>query len=186
MPLSSVPPRNVFGEITNAKNRDASTVIAIEPRTKRFGFACMQAGELLDWGLQVIRVKSRSEHVIAARVAGLLEKYSPDVVVLPLVGVGGDYRGQRVIALVEAISREAARRGIAVQRLAAQTVQDRFAKRYGSRLRNKTELRLLVTSQFPELQAYALRTRRTWDSEQHYAPLFAAVAMAIAWRLERL
>ena len=152
------------------KDVPSNIVLSVDPRINKIGFVWLLRQELLDWGIKLVETeptRKQARQVTVARVVELLDACSPDVLILPKVGLDGDYRSKNVIEVIHAITREAQRRGIAIHSVTMDEVKDRLSGVAPLRPHNKTDLRDLAVLKYPQLKAFTHRARRRSEYEQH-------------------
>lgn len=175
----------VSKDVTIGPDRSASRVLSLDPRIGRTGFACFEGSLMVDWGMKTVPFGLPSDKATKRAVVvgmALIDGCTPDVLLLPRPRRDGANRSERVCEVIDALSREARRRGIIVQAFTSREVRDALAVRCGRPLPNKAAVSRALAEVYPELKAYLLRPRRTYDVEEYYGPLINAVGMYCAWR----
>lgn len=153
-------------------------VMAIYPSTRGFAYALFE-GVLapVDWGISELRGERRNETCLD-RIAALLKRYAPDILVLR----GGDERlkrgGRRAQVLIEEIEVLAKAAGIATVQLSRDQVRRAFAF-----LAEPTRYAIIKTivHYLPELEAYVPAVRKIWQREHPRMVLFDAMALALTF-----
>jgi hypothetical protein len=161
--------------------------LAVDPRSRRVGWAYFQDGILRDCRIKTIRDAKRSVRIGQRTIPFLIElldNSDPHALLIPrLKGGGTRARSADVAKAVRALVREAVRRGIAVHIVSHDTVRKTFVRPNGSSARSWEDVCREVATQFPELTVMVPKPRlKIWQPEEYFTPLFNAVAMYIAWR----
>jgi len=123
------------------------------------------------------RVKA---HVIPALIL-LLDRFTPDVLLIPKTGKSNTRRSKHSILALEAMVAEAYRRSIPVYAFSDHDVRNAFRDTEGKPATNKAAIDQLIAERHPALKRSLPRPRRRWDPEAYYRPLFNAVALHGAW-----
>ena len=160
-------------------------MLSLDPRIRRTGVACFEGLLLIDWGIRALKgglppAVATKRTIITAMA--LLDRYSPEILLVPRVGRDGVRRSKHVRDILQAVVKEARRRGIVVQMVTTREVKETLAAKSGERPANKQETSRILTERYPELKPRLLRARRLYDPEQYHAPLIDAVGMFLAWR----
>lgn len=147
-------------------------VVAIFPNTRGFGFAVFEGLLPVDWGVSEAQGNNRHDTCLR-RVANLLGKYSPDVV---LLRDPGEARGPRISALIEAIALLPPDvTCLAVSRL---QVREAFAH-LGRPTRHR--IACAVADRIPFFKPLLPPPRKIWMSESRRMGLFDALALALTY-----
>jgi hypothetical protein len=158
--------------------------LTIDPRIRRIGFASFDAAMLEDWGVRNIRSQTPSVRVRRLLIPSLirmLDRFEPAVLLVPDVRPGAVRRSQYVRETIQAVVKEALRRGIVVHSITDAQVKKAFQRRNGPGP-TKQKINRLVVQWFPELQSSLPEARRLWESERYFTPLFDAIARYCAWQ----
>jgi len=162
----------------------AARTLAIDPHIRRIGFCYFDAAVLLDWGVKNVRngdPATRSGRVLVPYLVRMLDEYEPEVLLVPAVHPGGARRSVPVQETVEAIVREARRRGVIVNAQTDEDVNATFRSVVKGRL-NKRGINTVLVRWFPELKPMLPRSRQLWEPEQYFTPMFHAIAVYCAWQ----
>jgi len=124
----------------------------------------------LECGTQTPR---RGEPV--ARVVGkiiptmvlLLDRFQPDVLLIPKIGKGQTRRSAHVAVALEALTAEAWRRDMPVHAFSDEDVRKAFRDTEGRPAKNKAAIDRLLVERFPLLKKYLPKERRRWDPEPY-------------------
>ncbi len=149
-------------------------VLAIDPYLRGFGWALLEGPDLLvDWGIYQTKTK-RPERALG-RIAELLNRYKPDLLVVEDTGHPGCRRRERARHLIAEIRDMARAGGVAVESIAMADVRDHHrALGTGS----KDAIARLIVDRFPELQPILPPRRKNWMREDERMAVFDAVVMA--------
>ena len=158
-------------------------ILAIDPITRGFGFAVLDGPRLLvDWGVRATKPSPKPVERALREVAALLERYSPDRVVVEDCHDGYARRGKRSQRLIERIVTLAGKRGIPVRRISRAGLRRAFVPEHA---RTKYQIALATVRRFPELAVRLPPIRKPWMSEPAQMGVFDAVAFALAFYTRR-
>ena len=122
-------------------------MLAIDPYTKGFGFAVLEGPErLIDYGVK--KVKGDKNCACLKKLADLIERYQPDVIVLESLTGKGFRRCQRVQQLLRESSKLAANKKIKTRSLSRSQIIKAF---YSLGAFNKYQIASSIARQFPGL-----------------------------------
>lgn len=156
-------------------------ILAIAPSTRGFGFAVLEGQEpLVDWGVKAVHGDKNQQCLV--KLTELIAHYRPEVLVLEDVANTESRRSARIKALGRRLLTLAARLEVRVAVLSRQQIKRvLFADGEGTRY----ELAELLARRFPvELGPRLPPKRKPWKSEDARMDLFAAVALALAFRAQ--
>jgi Holliday junction resolvasome RuvABC endonuclease subunit len=150
-------------------------VLAIDPWYRGFGYAVLEGPQvLIDYG---VRGGSGDKNSVCLRqIAGLMDDYRPDVVVIEDYAAKGSRRCERVRQLLASVRKLAATRKISIVGFSRLRVREVFAP-VGAR--NKHQIASAIARQFPELARRLPPFRKCWMPEDPRTSIFDAVAFAI-------
>ncbi len=113
----------------------------------------------------------------------LLDYYTPHAILFPEIKTTGTRpRSDKSADVLQALRREANKRGSAVHVLSNVDVKKWLVKPDGTAPKNQRDINREVIRRYPELVAAVPRPRtKPWHEEQHFTPLFNAVAMYLAF-----
>ena len=152
-------------------------VLAIDPSTRGFGFAILEGPErLIDWAVKETKVNKNAKSL--KLIDDLIDRYQPNVIVVEDYEGKGSRRCYRVGALINDISKLAAKRKIMVRSFSRAKVKQAF---FESGAVNKHEIASAIAKGFPELAPRLPRVRKPWMSEDYRMSIFDAVALATAF-----
>ncbi len=154
-------------------------VLAIDPLTRGVGFAVLDGPkELVDWGVRATKPSPKPVERSLREIVALLERYSPDRIIVEDCRGGGSRRGRRSQRLIERIVRLADEGGIPVRRISRAGLRRAFALEHA---RTKYQIALVTVQRFPELAVRLPPVRKPWMSEPAQMGVFDAVAFALAF-----
>lgn len=163
--------------------RNRRTLI-VDPRIRRIGYAAFDAAILVDWGVGNFRSQTpdaRVRRLLIPALVRMLDRFEPEVLLVPDVRAGAVRRSQHVRETIGAVVQEALRRGIVVHHVADAQVKHAF-RHLNGRGPNKQKINQLIVEWFPELRPWLPRPRKLWEPEPYAVPLFTAIAMWCAWQ----
>lgn len=151
-------------------------IFAIDPTTKGFGYAVFELPfRLVEWGLARIAGEKHAGAVL--RFEQLLARFRPDAVVLEDAEAPGSRRQPRVRRLIEALTKLARERGIAVYTLARSAVLKCFSSPEG--VATKQSIAKHLAESFPELAGQLPPPRKLWQTEHERMSIFDALSLAV-------
>jgi Holliday junction resolvasome RuvABC endonuclease subunit len=129
-----------------------------------------------DWGrVATTKAKNRHERSLA-RVESLLERYTPDYLVMEEPKHSGSRRGENRPRLCQAIRALAADRGCEVVSYTSADIANCFAV-VGATTRH--EIAEAIGRHIPALASFVPRRRKVWQSERPNIGLFCAAALVL-------
>ncbi len=150
-------------------------ILAIDPTHRGFGYVVLEGPQLLvDWGIRDVRSKKNARSTEA--VAGLLELYQPEVLIVEDSTARGSRRRERVRQLILELGELARGHKVQVRRISRLKVKQTFASQGAT---NKHQIARAIAVQFPELTSRLPPERKPWMSEDTRMAIFDAMAMAI-------
>jgi hypothetical protein len=155
-------------------------VLAIDPITKGFGFAVLDGPHLLvDWGIKgTSQWREPRDRWCLKQVAGLIDFYRPDRVVVEDCLDGRSRRGEKGRHLIERIGELADEHGVPARRISRVGLHRSFAPKG---VCTKYKIALAIAGRFPELAWRLPPVRKPWMSEDARMGIFDAVALALAF-----
>jgi hypothetical protein len=151
-------------------------ILAIAPSTRGFGFAVLEQGKLVDWGVK--SVKGDKNLASLVRVEKMIHLYNPSVLVLQNCSDVSVRRSTRIQILAQRILELAAGQKLRVKLLTNEQVK-RIV--FGNGLGTKHALAEILAQRFPDELGHRLPPkRRPWMSEDYRMDIFDAVALAVA------
>jgi len=152
-------------------------VLALYPSPQGIAFVLFEDSlSLVDWGLTEMKGQTKNEHCIQF-VERIVDRYSPDVIVIQDTDQRGSRRDERVRALYRSFGTLASVKGIDVARYAKADVNKAFDAAGALR---KQERAQLVAAMLPALSHRIPPLRKPWMSEHPRMPLFEAASLGIA------
>jgi hypothetical protein len=154
-------------------------ILALEVRPQRVGFIMLQGqDQILDWGIRIYgKQKADAPSACCAKVATLLELYSPAVMVIRRRnGIPKQARGT-VRAIVARLAKEARQCSIACRFVTAEEVRRFFARHDCT---NKDAIASRVAEWFPDLWKLP-PPRKFYEPENYNMPVFDSAATAVAF-----
>jgi hypothetical protein len=149
------------------------TILAIDPTSRGFAFAVLEAPAfLVDWGERIIPAKTGS---LLRKVDDLLTHHQPAVLVVEDVAAKGCRRRKRAREEVNRMEQFALARGVRVERASRLAVLRTFAP-----AKNKYEATLRIAETFPVLRKHLPRKRKAWMSEDQRMNALDALGFAAA------
>ena len=161
---------------TNTEPMNATAperVIALDLHPLSFGYAVFEGpDELLDWGIRSFRHGVNAVKVpLDVKLASLLDRYGPDVVVIkePRVAI--------LTAPARGILDLTKRRRIPVRQISVDLVRRAFADEHD----NKYQIASSIAGCFPELSPRLGPRRKVWEAEKYSMSIFDAASLGIAY-----
>jgi len=157
-----------------AKNK--KKILAIDPGTRHMGYAFLDKGKLLYYGVKVIeRGKSPSETLKEGRrqVLRLINDLRPNVLVVEKAFISNNRSTSLLNVFFDEIKAVGRRKGLKVLCFAPSTVKKHIAKNGWA---DKKEVAKAIATKYPELKVY-LTQDRGWK-ERYHQNMFDAVALA--------
>src|SRR5579871_5998880 len=158
------------------KPRDSSLErqLALEIRSRRFGFVLSEGSSLLDWGAR----RCVDAETAARKVRLLLTFYEPGVVVVRQMRRTSRQSRSVAIDALRRIRIEIRQHGTKFILINRKVVQNFFA---GNGCRTKHEIASRLADQFPMLKGILPKPRRPWSPEPHATVVFDAIATDVAY-----
>ena len=156
-------------------------ILAIDLRTRRFGYAVFEGSkQLLDYGL-CLYGSSGGPTAARKRMAELLKLFSPSMISIRAVRRKKAFGAVGVRPILAAIKREAAACEIPMQFLETTQVKKIFQR---FRAHTKHEIASVVAQLFPELVWKLPPKRKVWQKEHYRMAMFEAIGVGYAyWQL---
>lgn len=158
-----------------ASHKRAERVLAIDPYLRGFGWALLEGPNLLvDWGIYQARTKQPEPAL--GRVAALLHRYSPQLVIIEDIRRPRCRRRERARTLISEISDMASAADVEVHAVAMEGVREHY-RNLGAK--SKDAVARLVVDRFPELRPILPPRRKNWMREDERMAVFDAITMAL-------
>jgi hypothetical protein len=148
--------------------------MAIFPNARGFGFAVFEGALPIDWGVSDVAGANRNETCIR-RVGALMERYTPDVLVLRHAA---ETRARRVADLIEASAALPRGSGSVCIRITRARVREAFG--YLGRP-TRYAIARAIADRIPFLMPLLPPVRKIWNSEDRGMGLFDAVALVLTY-----
>jgi hypothetical protein len=149
------------------------TILAIDPTSRGFAFAVLEAPALLvAWGERIVPARSGD---LLCKVDELLSRYEPALLVIEDLAAPGARRRKRASEEIRSIELLALKRGLSVERVSRLAVIDAFAP-----MKSKFEVALRLADIFPTLAERLPRKRKAWATEDARMNIFDALGFAAA------
>lgn len=151
-------------------------ILAIDPTTRGIGFAVLENDPLLlvDWGVLTCREGLKKRCL--GRLANLIERYRPDVLVCEEIQARHSSGRKR---FNEWIRQLVTSMGLPMKTVTREDVQLHFFQ-YGAT--TKEEIAKVVAESFPELRSQLPTHREQWMSEDYRMSVFDALTIALVAR----
>jgi hypothetical protein len=140
-------------------------VLAFAAARGRIGSVVLDGEQLIDW--RISDKAADSPQAATAFAERMFAEFSPDVVITEEVLLAR-HKGQRTVALIEALAETAEASGLMSITLPR---RQNYANKYAEAD--------ALTAQFPELAPWQPPTRRFYDNEPRNTVLFEALSLAI-------
>ncbi|MBV9762079.1 MAG: hypothetical protein JO340_16060 [Acidobacteriaceae bacterium] len=151
--------------------------MALEIRSRRFGFAVLDGGRLLDWGVRYYPSgRSRIETALK-RLAFLLKLYEPSLVIARGTRRTRDESSRQALHLLAAVRRHLEQRSVPISIADRCRMREYFARQG---IHTKYEIANALAQEFTQLRDLLPRPRKTWEHERDLMIVFDAIATAIA------
>lgn len=145
-------------------------VLAIDPSTRGFGYAVMEAnGRLVDWGTAALRTKQAKEFL--SRVDHLINRYDPTCIAVE----DNARRGERALRRIDRLVGYAHLKEIHPHLITRRDIE----RELGKPVRSKHEIATELCEKYPELRRFLTPKRRPWMSEDERMNVFDAVALGV-------
>ena len=160
------------------RHRRHTLVLSIYLNTRGFAFVLFE-GSLapFDWAAQTIRGRRKHARCLL-RIAALLNRYEPDVIVLQDMARASNRRAMRLISLNAEIDAMAQERGVPVFAYSRADVDNAFAP-FG--LGNKHDMAELIAKHAPAFERFVPPPRKPWMSEDARMGIFDAAALGFVF-----
>ncbi len=160
------------------RNKNNARILAIDPGTKNIGFALLDKGQLVHYGVKTIRqMNSPHDKLREGRkiILKLIDDFRPQVLVVEKTFFANNRNSALLNVFADEIKGVGKRKGLRVQSLATNTVRKIIC---GNGAASKDDVAIAVAARFPELRPFLTSDRR-WK-ERYHRNMFDAVALALA------
>ncbi len=154
-----------------------SRVLAIGPCVQGIGFIVFNGPRLpIDWGIKWTRSEKNAKGL--AKVAELIDRYQPDVVVFEDHRGEGSRRAKRIEDLLDAIAVLVRRQDIETACHSRRHVRRRFAAAGAA---TKFRIAKSIAKELPELAPRLPAERKIWLPEHANMSIFDAASLALTY-----
>jgi hypothetical protein len=157
-------------------------VLAVEIRSRKFGFAVLQGTDLLDWGVRGFPAGAQGLEAAIGRLVFLLRLYAPSTVTARRTRRVRDESSKRASRVLRRIRTELKRRSVPFIVIARHDVRKFFA---GHGCRTKQQVAAVIADSFGQLKLRLPRLRKPWEPERNIVVVFDALATAVAFNVLR-
>jgi len=164
------------------RKNNTERILAIDPGTRNIGFAFLDKGELVHYGVKTIRrMKSPHEKLRDGRkiVLRLINDFGPQMLVVEKTFFANNRNSALLNVLADEIKAVGKRKGLEVESFAANSVRKMLC---GNGRASKDDVARAMVSHYPELRPFLTSDRR-WK-ERYYRNMFDAVALGLSARSE--
>ena len=152
-------------------------VLGIAPCVQGIGFIVFNGPRLpIDWGIKWTRDEKNAKGV--AKVAELIERYQPNVVVFEDHHGEGSRRGKRIEDLLDAIAALVRRRHIKTAEYSRGRVRQLFVADGAA---TKFQIAKAIAKEIPELAPRLPGERKIWLPEHANMSIFDAASLALTY-----
>ena len=160
----------------NSKEINEPRVLAIAPCVQGIGFIVFNGPRLpIDWGVKWARDDKNAKGL--AKLAALIDRYQPDVVVFEDHHGEGSRRAKRIEDLLDAIAALVRRQDIETARYSRRHVRHLFAADGAA---TKFQIAKTIAEALPELVPRLPPERKIWLPEHANMSIFDAASLALA------
>jgi Holliday junction resolvasome RuvABC endonuclease subunit len=164
----------------NSNRKNETRVLGIAPCVQGIGFTVFDGPRLpIDWGIKWTRSEKNAKGL--AKVAELIDRYQPDVVVLEDHRGEGSRRAKRIENLLDAIAALVGRKNIETARYSRRQVRRRFAADGAT---TKFRIARSIAKELPELAPRLPAARKIWLPEHANMSIFDAAGLALTYYAE--
>jgi hypothetical protein len=174
------PANKVEANGTSALDRqpDFELHLALEVRSRKFGFAVLHGSRLVDWGIREYAAGGAGAKVALNRVLTLVSLYTPLVVIARRTRRASGDSSKNARLVLHNIKTGLARRSVRFTILDRRDLR-RFFAELGCKTKHGTASWL--AERFDELKWRLPRRRKAWDREEYIVPVLDAMATAVAY-----
>lgn len=155
--------------------------MALEIRSRRFGFAVLDGGELLDWGVRYYPSGLSRIETALKSLAFVLRLYEPSIVVFRRPRAVGDESSRHASHVFAAVRHRLEERLIPYIIARRADVRESLARQG---FHTKYDIACALAQRFSQLKGLLPSPRKTWEHERHVMVVFDAIATAIACETE--
>ncbi len=159
----------------NSNRINEARVLAIAPCVQGIGFIIFdEPRSPIDWGIKWTRNEKNAKGV--AKVAGLIDRYQPGVVIFEDPRGEGSRRAKRIEDLLDAIAALVRRQNIETARYSRRRVRHLFAAKGAA---TKFRIAKIIAEELPELAPRLPGERKIWLPEHANMSIFDAASLAL-------
>ena len=153
--------------------RRHTLVLGLYPTTRGFAFALFE-GPLspYDWGVSYM--KGGKNEWCLKKISKLLDRYTPDAIVLQDMSSTGTWRVPRIRALNSEIEKLAEARGITAFAYSRRQVRPYFPQPH-----TRQQIAETIAKHIPAFESFLPPVRKIWKSENPHMSLFDVAALAL-------
>jgi len=160
------------------RKKNTERILAIDPGTRNIGFALLDKGQLIHYGVKTIRqINSPHEKLRDGRkiILRLINDFEPQMLVVEKTFFANNRNSALLNVFADEIKAVGKRKGLEVQCFAANSVRKFIC---GNGAASKDDVATAMVSRYPELRPFLTSDRR-WK-ERYHRNMFDALALAIA------
>jgi len=160
------------------KGRRSERVMTVFPNKCGIGHAIFENPRFpVEWGICDLRGDDRHRKAVR-RINALVDRYSPDMLVLRDLADVRLKRGRRHYRLLKALEELGKSRGISTMRFSRAEIRRSFDS-----LRSPTRHAIVhaIAEQIPTFEVYTPPVKKIWQTEDRRMVLFDAAALALAF-----
>jgi len=158
------------------------TILAIQPDARQIAYAVFKGATLVNRGTKHLAfrkpLRQRTYQTAVPYFRGLVERYDPDVVILPSPTTTPDTARNRVL---RGIRYESTRNRYSLANVSRTDIRKTFKSFLKVGRVNKDSIMRLLSKWFPELLEFLPKPRRLWESPNYWVPMFDAVSLAVTY-----
>ena len=159
----------------NPKEIEEPRVLSVAPCVQGIGFIVFNGPRLpIDWGVRWTREDKNAKGV--AKVADLIDRYQPDVVVFEDTHGEGSRRAKRIEDLLDAIAAMVRERNIETAGYSRRRVRQQFA---ADGVATKFQIAQAIAEALPDLAPRLPAERKIWLPEHANMSIFDAASLAL-------
>ena len=159
----------------NSNRINEARVLAIAPCVQGIGFIVFdEPRSPIDWGIKWTRNEKNAKGL--AKVAELIDRYQPGVVIFEDHRGEGSRRTKRIEELLDAIAALVRRQNIETARYARRHLRHLFAAEGAA---TKFQIAKIIAGELPELAPRLPGERRIWLPEHANMSIFDAASLAL-------
>jgi len=161
------------------RKKNNKKILAIDPGTKYIGFALLEGGNLIHYGVKSIpRLYTSTETLKEGKkiMSRLMDDFRPEILVVEKTFFANNKDSVLLNTFTAQIRRMGKRKGLEVLSIATNTVRKAVC---GNGAASKEDVAKAIVTKYPQLKPY-LTSDKKWK-EKYQRNMFDAVALAIAF-----